>query len=76
MSNTPQARVEVNGKDITALITDRLLMIQTIDKAGMEADQFEIRLDDRDGKLSLPARGAVLSIYLGYAEQSVGLVGQ
>jgi phage protein D len=33
----------------------------------MESDEFELRIDDRDTAVTLPARGASIEIYLGYA---------
>ena len=36
------------------------------DNRGFEADQLDIQLDDSDGKLALPARGALLSLGMGW----------
>lgn len=62
----PDFRIVANGEDITALINDRLLTLRTVDKVGLEADEFELRMDDRDEAVSLPARGATIEVYLGY----------
>ena len=64
---TPVFRIVADGSDITRLINDRLLLLRTSDKPGMESDEFELRIDDRDGAVTLPARGASIEIYLGYA---------
>ena len=64
---TPTFRVVADGSDITALINDRLLLLRTTDKPGMESDDFELRIDDRDGAVSLPGRGASIEVFLGYA---------
>lgn len=72
----PQFRVVVNGADITALINDRLLSLRTLDKPGMSSDEFELRLDDRDGALLLPRRGAGVAIYLGYVGKALTLMGR
>ena len=37
---TPVFRVVADRKDITALINDRLLMLRTSDKPGLESDEF------------------------------------
>lgn len=41
---TPIFRIVADGTDITALINDRLLLLQTTDKPGMESDEFELRI--------------------------------
>lgn len=72
----PVFRIEADGKDITALINDRLLLMRTTDKPGMESDEFELRIDARDGAVALPARGAALEVYLGYAGQPLQRLGR
>lgn len=72
----PVFNIKADGKDITALINDRLLLMRTTDKPGMESDEFELRIDARDGALALPARGAVLEVHLGYAGQPQTLLGR
>ncbi|MDE4537663.1 late control protein [Pseudomonas sp. ITEM 17296] len=62
----PQFRIVADGTDITRLINDRLLMLRTLDKPGMESDEFELRIDDRDQAVSLPSRGAKIEVFLGY----------
>lgn len=62
----PIFRIVADGKDITALINDRLLLLRTSDKPGMESDEFELRIDDRDQAVTLPSRGAKVEIFLGY----------
>ena len=34
--------------------------------SGLEADQVDIELDDSDGLLDLPARGAFITLWLGW----------
>ncbi len=58
-------RIQADGKDITALINDRLLLLRTTDKPGMESDDFELRIDARDGVVALPARGALIEVHRG-----------
>lgn len=62
----PEFRILANGSDITDLINDRLLLLRTTDKAGLESDGFELRLDDRDDAIALPERGAEIEVFLGY----------
>jgi len=72
----PVFRIEADGKDITALINDRLLLLRTTDKPGMESDDFELRIDARDGVVALPARGALIEVHLGYAGQPLTRLGR
>ena len=73
---TPMFRIVADGADITALINDRLLLLRASDKPGMESDEFELRIDDRDGQVQLPRKGASIEIYLGYAETSLVRLGR
>lgn len=59
----PTFRIVADGADITALINDRLLLLHTLDKPGMESDEFELRIDDRDGAVTLPKKRAGIEIY-------------
>lgn len=72
----PVFRIVADSKDITALINDRLLLLRTSDKPGMESDEFELRIDDRDGAVALPTRGANIEVYMGYAGQSLARLGR
>lgn len=71
----PVFRLVADGKDITDLINDRLLQLRTSDKPGMESDEFELRIDDRDGAVTLPARGALIEVHLGYAGRMLTRLG-
>ena len=64
---TPIFRIVADGADITTLINDRLLLLRITDKPGMESDDFELRIDDRDSAVSLPSRGASIEVFLGYS---------
>ena len=72
----PVFSIRADGQDITALINDRLLSLRTTDKPGLDSDDFELRIDARDGALALPSRGAVLEVHLGYAGQPLTLLGR
>lgn len=63
---TPQFMLTLNSKDITGNISDRLINLTLTDNRSFEADQLDIELDDSDGRVELPVRGAVLSLYLGW----------
>ncbi|WP_017517021.1 phage late control D family protein [Pseudomonas nitroreducens] len=71
----PEFQIVADGSDITALINDRLLLLRTVDKVGMESDEFELRIDDRDGAVTLPRKGARLEVLLGYQGQALARLG-
>ncbi|MNM29966.1 phage late control protein GPD [compost metagenome] len=71
----PTFQIVADGKDITALINDRLLLLRTSDKPGMESDEFELRIDDRDQAVTLPSRGAKIEVFLGYSAQAMARLG-
>nr|WP_314617730.1 contractile injection system protein, VgrG/Pvc8 family [uncultured Pseudomonas sp.] len=72
----PLFRIQADGQDITALINDRLLLLRTTDKPGMESDDFELRIDARDSSVAVPARGAQIEVHLGYAGQPLTRLGR
>lgn len=73
---TPTCCIVAEGADITALINDRLLLLRTTDKPGMESDDFELRIDDRDSAVSLPSRGASIEVFLGYSGTALTRLGR
>lgn len=72
----PTFRIVADGADITALINDRLLLLRTLDKPGMESDEFELRIDDRDGAVTLPKKGAAIEVFLGYDSKAMARLGR
>lgn len=68
----PAFRVTVEGNDIAQLISPRLMSLELTDNRGIEADQLSITLSDHDGLLSIPPKGAVVRLWLGWSD--TGLV--
>lgn len=66
MTARPAWRLAVDGTDITARLDDRLIDLSLTDNRGIEADQLDIELDDADGRLDIPPRGAELTLWLGW----------
>jgi len=62
----PAYMLTLNGADITQNFSDRLISLTMIDNRGFEADQLDIELDDSDGLVELPPRGASLTLWLGW----------
>ncbi|HBG9457335.1 TPA: phage major tail tube protein [Escherichia coli] len=48
---------------------NRLMSLTLTDNRGFEADQLDLELDDADGKIVLPRRGAVITLALGWKGQ-------
>lgn len=67
----PAYRIEVSGRDITPLVDARLVDLVLTDNRGFDADQLDITLDDSDGALELPPRGARVRVALGWAGQAL-----
>ncbi len=62
----PAYQVLVDGKDISAAIRPRLGSMAITDNRGFTADTIEITLDDSDGQLQMPRRGATLRALIGW----------
>ncbi|WP_449649129.1 phage late control D family protein [Rahnella aceris] len=67
----PDYMVKLAGSDITTDISRRLVSLSLTDNRGFEADQLDIELDDADGLMQMPPRGAVLSVFLGWKGQAL-----
>lgn len=61
----PAFNVTLGGKSLTAL-SDRLMSLSLTDNRGFDADQLTISLDDTDGLLGLPSRGAEIALSIGW----------
>ncbi|MDR3429008.1 phage late control D family protein [Silvimonas sp.] len=68
----PRYRLQVNGKDITSIVENRLESLSLSVKSGFEADQLDLSLHDHDGRLALPPRQAEIRVWLGW--EDLGLV--
>lgn len=68
----PAFRLSVDGVDIAHLVSPRLIRLELTDNRGLEADQLSLTLSDHDGLLSIPPRGAVVRLWLGWSD--TGLV--
>lgn len=67
----PDFMLTVNAKDVTASIRDRLISLTLTDNRGFDADQLDLELDDADGQLAMPVRGAVIKLFLGWKGQAL-----
>lgn len=62
----PRWQVSLAGEDITGRIQPRLMQLTLTDNRGLEADQLDLTLDDSDGQIDLPSRGALIRLALGW----------
>lgn len=72
----PAFRVTLESEDITTTIESRLISLTHTDNRGFEADQLDLELDDADGQLMMPRRGAVLSLAIGWQGEPLYVKGQ
>ncbi|MEX0304339.1 MAG: phage late control D family protein [Leisingera sp.] len=65
----PMMRVEVDGDDITGLLSPRLSSLTLTDAAGVQSDQVQIVLSDTGlfDRLKEPRQGAEIKVWLGHA---------
>lgn len=68
-SKSPAFSITIEGKDVTTVMDARLMSLTLTDNRGFEADQLDLELDDADGKIVLPRRGAVIHLALGWKGQ-------
>ena len=66
---SPAFNIVIEGKDVTTTLDKRLMSVTLTDNRGFEADQLDLELDDADGKIVLPRRGAVIQFALGWEGQ-------
>lgn len=70
-ARTPAYMLTINSRDITGNISDRLISMTLTDNRGFEADQLDIELNDADGLVELPIRGAVLTLFIGWKGEAL-----
>lgn len=63
---TPDYQILVNGKDISPKVKTRLMSLRLTDNRGFEADSIEVLLDDADGELAMPPKGATMQVRIGW----------
>lgn len=63
---TPAYLVTLDGKDLTSKLAPRLQSLGISECRADEADTLDLVLDDSDGLLAIPKRGAVLAVSIGW----------
>lgn len=65
LSRIPVFNILMGGKALTVL-DEKLISLELTDNRGFNADELTISVDDNQGDIALPLRGAELSISLGW----------
>jgi uncharacterized protein len=65
---SPAYQLSVDGTNITNLVNQRLISLTLTDNRGFEADSLDLVLDDADGLLQLPRKGATVRVAIGWAD--------
>lgn len=68
LSPQPAYRLTIKGVVLTSL-DDRLMSLTLTDNRGFEADRLELTIDDTDGLVVMPSRGAEISVAIGWANR-------
>lgn len=67
----PDYKVLVNGADITRTLRQRLISLTLADKRRFETDTVDIELDDSDGQLAFPPKGATMHVFIGWQGEAL-----
>lgn len=68
IQRSPAFSVTVDGYNITHLVNQRLVSLTLTDNRGFEADTLDLVLDDADGLLQLPRKGATVRVAIGWTD--------
>lgn len=64
----PAVQLVIDGVVPTNL-NDRLMSLSLTDNRGFEADRLELNIDDSDGRVAMPPRGAKIIVALGWQNE-------
>jgi phage protein D len=67
----PEYQITLDGRDLTSKIAPRLISLSLSESRSDEADTLDITLDDSEGLLAIPARGAVLRVAFGWSDTGI-----
>jgi len=74
----PVFKVQMNNKDVTAVLTPHLLSVSYVDFLEGEADTLDVRVEDVDGRFRgkwYPAKGQTLELEFGYEGETLQKAG-
>lgn len=67
-SRVPAFRITLEDEDITPKVRPRLISLTLTEARDNHADQLDLVLDDADGQLALPPRGAKVTLHIGWKD--------
>ena len=67
LHRAPAFSLVIDGRDISKRVEPRLVQLTLTESRGDEADQLDLTIDDSDGRMNLPTKGAELLLGLGIA---------
>src|SRR5699024_3400677 len=67
---SPDIDITINNNTL-ANLTERLMTLSLTDNRGFEADRVTLTIDDADGQLQLPQRGARLNVMIGWRGEAL-----
>ncbi|CAE6784484.1 hypothetical protein R69658_04229 [Paraburkholderia aspalathi] len=67
----PEYHITLDGRDLTTKIAPELVSLSLSESRGDEADTLDIVVNDSEGKLAIPERGAVLRVSFGWSDTGV-----
>ncbi len=65
---TPAWSLSINDNNVTTELSKRIVSLTLTDNPGFEADILNLTLDDADGALEIPSKGAKVSLKIGWAD--------
>lgn len=68
-SKSPAFSITIEGKDVTTVMDTRLMSLTLTDNGALKRTRLDLELDDADGLIALPRRGAVIQLALGWKGQ-------
>lgn len=72
----PDSRIVVEGLDISVVVNKRLMSLNLVDNRGFEADTFCMDIDDSDGLVNIPPKGARVQVWLGFKSEGLRDMGE
>ncbi|MGT5121935.1 phage late control D family protein [Escherichia coli] len=67
---SPDIEITINNNRLRN-VTERLMTLSLTDNRGFEADRVTLTIDDADGQLQLPQRGARLNVMIGWRGEAL-----
>ncbi len=72
----PEFQIFADSLDVTERIAERLIEMTVTDEAGFRSDTLTLTIDDSDGLIEIPKKGAKLEVYLGYRPSGLARMGE